>query len=111
MRNKIVYSIIKRLFDIVASLCGTIVLIPVTIIVGLAIKIEDGGPIFFAQERLTKNGKPLVGIKRRFLATESAISGFFMKTHVHFELPRTYYTLCTPLVSAFTTFDINAHCI
>ena len=77
MRNKIVYSFIKRLFDIIASLCGTIVLIPVTIIVGLAIKIEDGGPIFFfAQERLTKNGKPLVGIKRRFLATESAISGF-----------------------------------
>ena len=47
MKNKIVYSFIKRLFDIVASLCGTIVLIPVTIIVGLAIKIEDGGPIFF----------------------------------------------------------------
>ena len=65
MDTKPCYSFVKRVFDIIASLCGMVVLIPVTIIVGLAIKIDDGGPIFFTQERLTKNGKPFKLIKFR----------------------------------------------
>lgn len=65
MDTKPCYSFVKRVFDIIASLCGMVVLIPVTIIVGLAIKIDDGGPIFFTQERLTKNGEPFKLIKFR----------------------------------------------
>ena len=65
MDTKPCYSFVKRVFDIIASLFGMIVLIPVAVIVGLAIKIDDGGPIFFIQERLTKNGKPFRLIKFR----------------------------------------------
>ena len=70
-RDKIFYSFFKRLFDIVASLIGSVVLIPVTLIVGLAIKIEDGGPIFFKQERLTKDGKPFKLIKFRSMVVNA----------------------------------------
>ena len=55
--EKYLYRFVKRLFDIFASFIGLILLVPTTIIIGLAIKIEDGGPIFFKQQRVTKNGK------------------------------------------------------
>lgn len=64
-KASIFYLFIKRVFDIVSSAIGIIFLIPITIIVGLAIKIEDGGPIFFCQERVTKNGKLFKLIKFR----------------------------------------------
>ena len=70
-KKKYFYSFVKRLFDIIASLIGSIVLIPVTLIVGLAIKFEDGGPIFFCQERLTKDGKPFKLIKFRSMVVNA----------------------------------------
>lgn len=70
-KKKYFYSFIKRLFDIIASLIGSIVLIPVTLIVGLTIKLEDGGPIFFRQERLTKDGKPFKLIKFRSMVVNA----------------------------------------
>lgn len=51
------YRFTKRFFDILASLIGLIVLSPVFLIVAIAIKIDDGGPIFYNQERIGKNGK------------------------------------------------------
>ena len=71
MSDRFFYSFVKRTFDIIASLCGAIVLIPVTLIVGLAIKIEDRGPIFFKQERLTKDGKPFKLIKFRSMVVNA----------------------------------------
>ncbi len=56
-RNRIMYHLVKRLFDIAAGLVGLIVLIPCTLIIGFFILLEDGGPIFFSQKRVTKNGK------------------------------------------------------
>lgn len=71
MSEKSFYDFIKRAFDIVAGLAGTIVLIPITIIVGLFIKVEDRGPIFFTQERFTKNGKPFKLIKFRSMVVNA----------------------------------------
>ncbi|TYP52405.1 sugar transferase [Thermosediminibacter litoriperuensis] len=47
----------KRLFDIFWSFIGLILLVPLFIIVAFLIKIEDGGPVFFRQERIGFNGK------------------------------------------------------
>lgn len=46
-------KIFKRIFDIVVSLVVILVFMPIWIIIALLIKIEDGGPIFFTQERAT----------------------------------------------------------
>lgn len=51
------YYFIKRLVDIIGSLMGMIVLIPVFIIVGILIKLESKGPIFFHQKRVGLKGK------------------------------------------------------
>lgn len=49
----------KRLVDIVLSGCGIIVLTPVWLILAVAIKIDDPGPILFKQKRIAqdKNGE------------------------------------------------------
>ena len=56
---------IKRFMDIVVSLIGLIIALPFMIVTALAIKLYDGGPIFYKQERLTFNGKKFFVYKFR----------------------------------------------
>ena len=51
------YLKIKRGIDIVLSVIGIIILIPVFIIIAIAIKIDSKGPVFFLHKRIGKNGK------------------------------------------------------
>lgn len=46
---------IKRLIDIVISFMGLVILSPVYLIIAIAIKIDDPGPVFFTQKRVGKN--------------------------------------------------------
>ena len=48
---------LKRVFDIIVSFCGIIILFPLIIIVSILIKITSKGPVLFKQVRVTKNGK------------------------------------------------------
>lgn len=48
-------NIIKRMIDLVLSFLGTIVLLPVFIIVSILIYIDDPGPVMFKQKRIGKN--------------------------------------------------------
>lgn len=47
----------KRSLDIVGSLVGLCMLLPVLIVVAILIKLDSNGPIVFKQERLGKNGQ------------------------------------------------------
>lgn len=42
----------KRLLDILLSACGIVVLSPVYLLLALAIKLDDPGPVFFRQKRV-----------------------------------------------------------
>jgi lipopolysaccharide/colanic/teichoic acid biosynthesis glycosyltransferase len=55
----------KRLFDFITSFIGIIALFPVFVIVSLLLKISSGGPLFFVQKRIGKNGKIFQMIKFR----------------------------------------------
>lgn len=48
---------VKRLLDIVVSLLVIVVTSPVMLLIAVAIKMYDGGPVFFKQKRCTKDGK------------------------------------------------------
>lgn len=50
------YRIVKRFFDIVLSLIALVVLSPVFLITAIAIKMEDGEPVIFTQDRSGLNG-------------------------------------------------------
>lgn len=47
----------KRLFDIVLSLCGLIIISPLLIIISIIIKANDGGPLFYRGVRVGLYGK------------------------------------------------------
>lgn len=68
-------AFIKRFLDIVTSLVGLIVLSPLLLITALAIKIEDRGPIFYKQARVTKNMKVFDIIKFRSMIVNAEADG------------------------------------
>lgn len=51
------YFFIKRLIDLVGSLTGIILLLPMFLITAVAVKLESHGPIFFVQERVGLKGE------------------------------------------------------
>ncbi|MBR4290124.1 MAG: sugar transferase [Oscillospiraceae bacterium] len=48
---------IKRIFDIVLGLIALIIASPIMLVIAIAIKAYDGGPVFFTQTRLTRDEK------------------------------------------------------
>lgn len=48
---------LKRAFDISISIFVLILLFPVILVISIAIKLDDGGPVFFLQDRVGKHGK------------------------------------------------------
>lgn len=69
------YAIVKRGFDIVASLFGIIVLSPLLLITALAIRCYDGGPAIYKQVRLTKDGKEFKIYKFRSMRVDAEKDG------------------------------------
>lgn len=66
---------VKRFFDIVLSVFTLVVLSPVLLIVALAIKHEDGGPVFYKQERCTIGGKKFMILKFRSMIVDAEKDG------------------------------------
>lgn len=58
VHGRYVYHAVKRLFDIIASASGLILLSPLFLFLIIKIRHEDGGPAFYSQERIGKNEKP-----------------------------------------------------
>lgn len=62
---------LKRLFDILFSFIGLIILSPVFFIVGILIKLDSKGPVFYRQVRTGKDNKPFKLFKFRSMYTNS----------------------------------------
>lgn len=69
------YAFVKRLFDIVASLIGIVLTSPIMLIAAVAIKACDGGPVFYRQVRLTKDGKEFNILKFRSMRIDAEKDG------------------------------------
>ena len=68
---KPVYEFFKRVFDIVMCCIALIVLSPLFLIVAIAIKVQDGGNVFYSQTRLTKGGKKFEMYKFRSMCPDA----------------------------------------
>ena len=77
--NFFIYSIIKRIFDIVFSLIGIIVLSPLMLIVAIIIKIDSKGPVLFKQIRTGYKGKNFKMLKFRSMAVSNDVHDFSKK--------------------------------
>lgn len=81
-KTQVVYFAIKRLFDIIFSLIGLILLIPVFIIIGPIIKLQDGGPVFFKQKRTGRYGKEFMLVKFRSMAVDNDAHNFKVEDQI-----------------------------
>ena len=68
------YLLIKRVFDVVASLAALIILSPLMIFVAIRIR-SDGGPALYKQCRLTKDGKKFNLLKFRSMRVDAEKDG------------------------------------
>lgn len=66
---------IKRIFDIVASLLGLIILSPILLLIAVLVRIKLGSPVFFRQGRAGMNGKEFRMIKFRSMTDERDADG------------------------------------
>lgn len=69
------YAVVKRTLDIICSALGLIILSPILLITALAIHLYDGGPAFYKQDRLTKDGKVFQIYKFRSMRVDAEADG------------------------------------
>jgi len=73
----VLYSVVKRLIDIVAALFGLLIGLVFFIPIAIAIKLDSPGSVIFSQTRLTKNQRRFNFFKFRTMIIDS---GFFQNT-------------------------------
>ena len=66
---------VKRFFDIFVSAVGIILTLPITLLCAAAIKLDDGGPVFYKQNRITKDGLIFNILKFRSMRTDAEEDG------------------------------------
>ena len=66
---------LKRILDIFMSLIGIIVTSPLMLLIALAVKLYDHGPVFYRQQRLTLHGKSFQIYKFRSMCVNSEKDG------------------------------------
>ncbi|MDO5112243.1 MAG: sugar transferase [Clostridia bacterium] len=62
---------LKRMMDIVLSALILLITSPLTLATALIIKLQDGGPVFYRQERLTRNGERFMLVKFRSMIVDA----------------------------------------
>ncbi len=64
-------KLIKRLMDIVGSLAGIVITLPIMAVVAILVKTTSPGPVIFKQERVGLHNKPFYMYKFRSMAMQS----------------------------------------
>lgn len=78
-------KLVKQIFDLLVSALILVLAIPLMLVIGLCIYIEDRGPIFYFQEKVGLNGTPYIDIKFRSLEIDAenwAVMSFPRTTRV-----------------------------
>ena len=66
---------LKRIIDVIISGTGLIILLPIFAVIGLFIKMDSKGPVFFVQERAGKDGKVFRAYKLRTMLDNAVAIG------------------------------------
>lgn len=68
-------TFVKRLFDIIAAATLLLLALPIMLVTGVLIVLEDGFPIFYRQERVGLNGRLFNVVKFRSMRTDAESDG------------------------------------
>jgi exopolysaccharide biosynthesis polyprenyl glycosylphosphotransferase len=63
--------LIKRTFDLLLTTVGLVFIAPVMLVIALAIKLQDGGPVIFRQRRIGRDGEPFTMLKFRSMVIDA----------------------------------------
>ncbi|MGN0368247.1 MAG: sugar transferase [Wujia sp.] len=66
---------VKRTMDILVSGIGIVIVSPIMLLIALAIKLYDHGPVFYRQVRLTRGGKKFMIYKFRSMKMDAEADG------------------------------------
>ena len=69
------YLMSKRVFDVISSGIVLLIASPFMLLAAIAIKLTDGGPVFYTQTRLTKDGKEFGVLKFRSMRVDAEKDG------------------------------------
>lgn len=105
----------RRLFDILASGCGLIVLSPLFLVLAIWIKLDSKGPVFYRQVRVGRGNKDFrifkfrsmrIGADKGSLVTiggrdpRVTRSGYYIRKYKFDELPQLIYKIpCSGVIS------------
>lgn len=70
-----VRAAVKRVFDLSASAVICLISLPVMLLAALAVRLEDGGPVFYQQERVGRHGHVFRVLKFRSMRTDAEGDG------------------------------------
>lgn len=66
---------LKRLFDILVSVCSILILLPVYIFVAIGVKLSSSGPVIYSQQRIGYKGRPFMMRKFRSMYRDAEKDG------------------------------------
>ncbi|MEG0944200.1 MAG: sugar transferase [Angelakisella sp.] len=64
-------NLLKRIFDVTLTFCALIASSPLFLLIAAAIKLQDGGPVFYKQARLTLDGREFTLYKFRSMIVDA----------------------------------------
>ncbi|MBK5240628.1 MAG: sugar transferase [Clostridium sp.] len=70
-QTKRMYGILKRCFDVIASIIAVIVISPLYLVIAVLVKLDSPGSIFFKHERLGRDGKIIKVYKFRTMVVNA----------------------------------------
>ncbi|HXH06591.1 MAG TPA: sugar transferase [Vicinamibacterales bacterium] len=74
-RGRTLRLAVKRAFDVLVAATFAVLLAPVAALIALAIRLDDGGPVLFVQERVGRGGRPFRCPKFRTMRAGAALRG------------------------------------
>jgi exopolysaccharide biosynthesis polyprenyl glycosylphosphotransferase len=75
LRARRIYAAIKRVADMAAGLLGSLLVCLLVPVVALLIRLDDGGPVFFRQQRVGRGNKPFWIWKFRTMRVDAEADG------------------------------------
>lgn len=84
----LIQCFVKRTFDMILCLVAMIPAVPLMFIIAAAIKIQDGGPVFYKQKRVTKDGKTFDILKFRSMVVDAESGGYDLSMRANGKDPR-----------------------
>lgn len=73
--HSVLNAYLKRTVDVVGGVVGLVFSLPLLVLFGAAIKLEDGGPVFYRQRRLGRNGQAFSILKLRSMRMDAESGG------------------------------------